>query len=179
MRTISVLGRAFVIWIWTPVIHHLSFHSCAPSFFTVTNNWPPFPWPYSCWYLVKIIALSIDQLVLNSTPMPFLIEPCLVWITMAPLFARDPYNAVALGPFSTVMPAISSGLISLIPSCLCKPPFSLVGVPQAKFWMGTPSTMYRGWLFPAMDLFPPQDYPGGGSNTSAGFYNIHTGYFTL
>ena len=69
----------------------------------------------------------MDELVLNSTPIPLPATPFLVVITIAPLAARDPYNAAALGLFSTVMETISSGFMLLIPSPPCKPPFSLSG----------------------------------------------------
>src|SRR5690606_41493964 len=60
----------------------------------------------------------------------------LVITLMAPLLARLPYTAAALGPLSTLILAISSGLILEMPAA------------------GTPSTMYSGWLFPLIDRSP-------------------------
>jgi hypothetical protein len=44
--------------------------------------------------------------------MPLPASPLLVVIKMTPLPAREPYKAAALGPLSTEIEAMSSGLMS-------------------------------------------------------------------
>src|SRR5687768_7960520 len=82
--------------------------------------------------------------------------PFLVVITTAPEAARKPYKAAAAGPLSTVMFAISSGLISiarlepgadwatrLVPCDTC-----------VLLSTGIPSMIYKGWLLPLKDVPP-------------------------
>ena len=51
------------------------------------------------------------------------------------------------------MLSMSSGFILEIPSPPATPPFSVSGV-LASLLIGEPSTTYKGWLFPEIDLLP-------------------------
>ena len=85
--------------------------------------------------------------------------PVLVVIIKAPFDAREPYNAAAAGPLSTVTEAISSGSISfpLLPkSTLDNDDAPLAAVVDAPpivlvLSIGTPSITINAWLFPAID----------------------------
>src|SRR5690606_39882824 len=79
---------------------------------------------------------------------------------MAPLEASDPDGAAAAAPVNTVMDSMSSGLKSwpreeksrLRTEYESPPaPAILIGS-NVLLFMGTPSTTYRGWLLPDMEV---------------------------
>lgn len=74
---------------------------------------------------------------------------------MTPLPAREPYNAEAAPPFSTVIFSISSEFRSLNPFPISGSAFqkSLFFEP-AKLDIGTPSTTISGWLSFVRELNP-------------------------
>lgn len=92
--------------------------------------------------------------------MPLVVRPDLVVMMMAPFAARDPYNAVAAGPFSTDTFSMSSGLMS--PAALPKstaPSVELYALSDVLevvlLVMGTPSTTNRAVPpFMLMDVSP-------------------------
>ena len=87
--------------------------------------------------------------------MPLVVRPDLVVMMMAPFAARDPYNAVAAGPFSTDTFSMSSGLMS--PAALPKSTaYALSDVLEVELLvMGTPSTTNRAVPpFMLMDVSP-------------------------
>ena len=71
-------------------------------------------------------------------------------IIIAPFAALEPYNAVAAAPLSTLISAMSSGLISDMVF-----PVSIAN-PEPVIWLfvlinGDPSTTNNTWLFPDME----------------------------
>ncbi len=80
---------------------------------------------------------------------------------IAPLPALDPYNADAAPLFRTDILSMSSGLISPNPLPISVPGFqkSLFTLPfpplaPKKLFIGTPSTIIKGWLSPVKELLP-------------------------
>ena len=82
-----------------------------------------------------------------------LASPFLVVITITPLPALKPYKAAALGPFNTVIDSMSSGLISAAPFGKSTPPPE-PALPKLELLIGTPSTTYKGSLFPVIEELP-------------------------
>src|SRR5690625_969813 len=73
-------------------------------------------------------------------------------MTIAPFLARVPYNAAAVAPFSTEISSMSSGfkLERLSPQFGSSPLFS----PNLVLSIGIPLITYKGWLSPAIEVFP-------------------------
>src|SRR5690606_41440828 len=71
-------------------------------------------------------------------------------MTIAPFFARDPYNAAAVAPFSTVISSISSGFMLEILSP--QSGFAPLGLPNCVLSIGRPLIIYKGWLSPEIEV---------------------------